>query len=146
MKVKIKKLDPSVELPKYQTTESACFDLASNEDAIIQPKEIKLLGTGLVIEAPHEHFLLIAPRSSLPLKKGLSIPQSIGIVDRDYSGPEDEIKLQVYNFTEKPVGVKKGERLAQGLFLKRDQVEWDEVREIRMTSRGGFGSTGGHHV
>jgi len=146
VKVKIKKLDPSVELPKYQTTESACFDLASNEDAIIQPKEIKLLGTGLVIEAPHEHFLLIAPRSSLPLKKGLSIPQSIGIVDRDYSGPEDEIKLQVYNFTEKPVGVKKGERLAQGLFLKRDQVEWDEVREIRMTSRGGFGSTGGHHV
>ena len=146
MKVKIKKLDPSVELPKYQTTESACFDLASNEDAIIQPKEIKLLGTGLVIEAPHEHFLLIAPRSSLPLKKGLSIQQSIGIVDRDYSGPEDEIKLQVYNFTEKPVGVKKGERLAQGLFLKRDQVEWDEVREIRMTSRGGFGSTGGHHV
>lgn len=146
MKVKIKKLDPSVELPKYQTTESACFDLASNEDAIIQPKEIKLLGTGLVIEAPHEHFLLIAPRSSLPLKKGLSIPQSIGIVDRDYSGPEDEIKLQVYNFTEKPVGVKKGERLAQGLFLKRDQVELDEVREIRMTSRGGFGSTGGHHV
>ncbi|MBI4049784.1 MAG: dUTP diphosphatase [Candidatus Doudnabacteria bacterium] len=146
MKVKIKRLDPSIELPNYQTEESAAFDLASNEDAVIGPHEIKLLGTGLIIEAPHDHFLMIAPRSSLPLKKGLSVPQSIGIVDRDYSGPQDEVKLQLFNFTDKPVHVKKGERLCQGIFLKRNQVEWDEVDEIRTESRGGFGSTGGHNV
>lgn len=142
MKVKIKRLDKSLELPQYQTPESAAFDLATNEDAIIAPKEIKLLKTGLVVEAPENHFLMIAPRSSLPRNKGLSIPQSIGIVDRDYSGPEDEILLQVYNFTDRPVTVKKGERLAQGIFLNADHVDWEEVDDVRKDSRGGFGSTG----
>jgi len=142
MKVKIKRLDPTVELPRYQTDESAAFDLASSEDAVIAPKEIKLLHTGLIVEAPKDHFLLISARSSLPKKKGLTVAQGIGIVDRDYSGPEDEIRLQVYNFTDKPVAVKKGERLAQGIFLEADKVEWDEVEEMRLKSRGGFGSTG----
>src|SRR3990167_10611989 len=121
MKVKIKRLDPSVELPRYQTEESAAFDLASSEDAVIAPKEIKLLHTGLIIEAPKEHFLVIAARSSLPKKKGLTVAQGIGIVDRDYSGPEDEIRLQVHNFTDQPVEVKKGERLTQGMFLPVDK-------------------------
>ncbi len=142
MKVKIKRLDPSVELPRYQTEESAAFDLASSEDAVIAPKEIKLLHTGLIIEAPKEHFLVIAARSSLPKKKGLTVAQGIGIVDRDYSGPEDEIRLQVFNFTDQSVEVKKGERLAQGIFLKADKVQWEEVKEMRPKSRGGFGSTG----
>lgn len=142
MKVRIKRIDKSIELPKYHTSESAAFDLATNEDATIAPKEIKLLKTGLIMEAPEHHFLMIAPRSSLPRKKGLSIPQSIGIVDRDYSGPEDEILLQVYNFTDHPVNVEKGERLAQGIFLKADRVEWEDTDEVRKDSRGGFGSTG----
>src|SRR3989344_8275960 len=142
MKVRIKRIDETVEIPKYHTSESAAFDLASSEEAIIAPREIKLLKTGLIIEAPAAHFLMIAPRSSLPRKKGLSIPQSIGIVDRDYSGPEDEILLQVYNFTDQDVRVTKGERLAQGIFLKADRVEWEEVERIRAQSRGGFGSTG----
>ena len=68
--------------------------------------------------------------------------QGIGIVDRDYSGPEDEIRLQVFNFTDQSVEVKKGERLAQGIFLKADKVQWEEVKEMRPKSRGGFGSTG----
>ncbi|OGE87611.1 MAG: dUTPase [Candidatus Doudnabacteria bacterium RIFCSPLOWO2_02_FULL_49_13] len=143
MKVKIKRLDPSVELPQYQTAESAAFDIAANEDATISPKEIKLIKTGLIIEAPHGHFLLIASRSSTPVKKGLSVPQAIGIVDRDFSGPTDEVRLQLFNFTEQPVMIKKGERLAQGMFLAVDHIEWEEVDQIREQSRGGFGSTGG---
>jgi len=63
-------------------------------------------------------------------------------VDRDYSGPDDEIRLQVYNFSDKVVEVQKGERLAQGIFLKADKVDWEEVNEMREKSRGGFGSTG----
>jgi len=142
MKVKIKRLDPTVELPRYQTDESAAFDLATSESAQLQPKEIKLLHTGLIIEAPPGHFLLISARSSLPLKKKLMIAQGIGVVDRDYSGPDDEIRLQVYNFSDKVVEVQKGERLAQGIFLKADKVDWEEVNEMREKSRGGFGSTG----
>src|SRR3989344_2389125 len=142
MKVRIKRIDETVEIPKYHTSESAAFDLASSEEAIIAPREIKLLKTGLIIEAPAAHFLMIAPRSSLPRKKGLSIPQPIGSVARAFSGPEDEILLQVYNFTARPVKVEKGERLAQGILLLADRVEWSEVDEIRKDSRGGFGSTG----
>lgn len=142
MKVRIKRLNQSVELPKYQTNESAGFDLAAAEDAVIAPKEIKLISTGLIIEAPAGHYLLIALRSGIPRKKGLLIPQSVGVVDRDYSGPEDEVKLQLYNFTDLPVEIKKGERLCQGLFQRVDQAEWEEVDEVRSNSRGGFGSTG----
>lgn len=146
MKVKIQKLDQTVELPKYQTEESAAFDIAVNEDMVLQPKEIKLVKTGLIIEAPHGHFLAIMARSSAPRKKGITVPQAVGVIDRDFSGPEDEIMLQLINFTDKPVELKKGERIAQGLFLPVDRVEWDEVAQIRQKSRGGFGSTGGLNV
>jgi len=142
MKIRIKRIDGTIELPKYHTLESAAFDLAASEDAVVAAKEIKLLKTGLIIETPPGYFLMISPRSSVPRKKGLSIPQSIGIVDPDYSGPDDEIMLQVYNFTDKPVRVSRGERIAQGIFIKADRVEWEEVKETRKKSRGGFGSTG----
>lgn len=143
MKAKIKRFRPDLRLPEYHTGESAAFDIAVSEDAAIAPREIKLLHTGLIIESPPRHFLMIALRSSTPKKKGLMMAQSIGIVDRDYAGPQDEILLQVYNFTEKPVEVKKGERLAQGLFLPIEQVEWEEPGgQLREESRGGFGSTG----
>ena len=98
MKVRIKRLDGSVELPKYQTGESAGFDIAANEDATLEPGEIKLVSTGLIVEAPRGYFLLVSSRSSAPKKKGIMMPHGIGVVDRDYSGPEDEIKLQFYNF------------------------------------------------
>ncbi len=145
MKVKIKRLNPDVELPKYHTDESAAFDLASNEDITVQPREVVTVKTGLIVEAPHGHFFLVAPRSSMPRKKGLMMPHSIGIIDRDYSGPNDEVMIQVYNFTDKPVEIKKGERFAQGMFLQVDRVEWDEVDEVRKDSRGGLGSTGGYN-
>lgn len=144
MKVKIKKLRPDIELPKYHTKESAGFDLASAVDIIIQPNEVVKIPTGLAVEAPSGHFLLLAARSSLPFKKGLAKPNGIGVVDPDYAGPEDEINLIFHNITSQPVEVKKGERLAQGIFIKADQVEWEEVQQLRAVSRGGVGSTGGY--
>ncbi len=145
MQAKITKLDPSVELPKYHTSESAGFDIAINEDRLIKAGEVALVKTGLVIQAPEGHFLCIAARSSLALKKGLALANAIGIVDRDYCGPEDEIHLSLYNFSAHAVAVKKGERLAQGLFLPVDQVQWLIAEETRGQSRGGFGSSGGYH-
>src|SRR3989344_7557272 len=131
MKVRIKRLDGSVELPKYQTDESAGFDIAASADITIQSGEIKLISTGLIVEAPHGYYLLVTARSSTPRKTGLSMPHGVGIVDRDYSGPEDEIKLQFRNFTDKAVEIKKGDRIAQGLFVPVNQAEWEEVDEIR---------------
>lgn len=146
LRAKITRLGEGVELPRYHTAESAAFDLAAAEDKTIAPGEVAAVRTGLVIEAPEGHFLLVAARSSMPKKKGLALANGIGIVDRDFCGPTDEILIQVRNFTPHPVEVKRGERLAQGLFLPVDQVEWEEVEVIRGTDRGGWGSTGGYHT
>lgn len=144
MRARIKRLQPDIELPKYHTEESAAFDIAICESAEIAPGEIKKIKTGLIIEAPPRHFLLIASRSSLSLKKGLQLINGIGVIDRDFAGPNDEICLLLRNFTDQPVLLKKGERLAQGIFVQIDQVEWTESDSIREVNRGGYGSTGGY--
>lgn len=142
MRVKIKRLDKSLSLPIYATSGSAAFDLAASEDIIVPSHEIRLIPTGLIICAPPGYMLMIAARSSLPLKRGLTLPNGIGIIDQDYCGPEDEIKIQVYNFTDKSVEIKKGDRIAQTLFLKIERAEWEETYELENQTRGGFGSTG----
>jgi dUTP pyrophosphatase len=142
MKVRIKRLDPSVPLPRYQTPHSAGFDIAASEDVRVAPGEVRLIPTGLVAEAPEGYFLALFIRSSAPIKKGLTLANGVGVVDRDYSGPSDQILIEVLNFTDSAVEVRKGERIAQGMFLRVDQVEWEEVDEVRVPSRGGFGSTG----
>ena len=106
------------------------------------PGQIVLVPTGLVIEVPTGHFLGIFARSSTPLKRGLVIPNGVGIVDPDYSGPEDEIKIQVLNFTSSEVRIQRGDRLAQGIVLPAPRVSWEEVTSIRDVTRGGFGATG----
>ncbi len=101
-----------------------------------------LVRTGLVIQVPTGHFLGIFARSSTPLKRGLVIPNGVGVVDPDYSGPDDEVKVQVLNFTKAEVQVTRGDRLAQGIVLPAQRVSWQEVTEIAEVTRGGFGSTG----
>ena len=138
---RIRRLRPDVTLPAYQTAESAGFDLAASEDVTIEPGEVALVPTGLVIEVPHGHFLGVFARSSTPLKRGLMVANGVGVVDPDYSGPDDEVKIEVVNFTEQPVHVKRGDRIAQGLFIPVVQARWIEADDIRAVSRGGFGST-----
>ncbi len=142
MRVKVFRKDPSAALPAYQTAGSAAFDLAASQDLTIPPHEIRLIPTGLVFCTPPGHMLVLAARSSTPLKKGLMLANGIGIVDQDFCGPDDEVKIQVYNFTDQPVEIKKGDRIAQGLFLPVEQVEWEEVKMLDSKTRGGFGSTG----
>lgn len=146
MQAKIKRLNPELEVPKYHTEEAAAFDIASAEDILVRPGETPLIRTGLIIQSPENHFLLIAARSSLPIKKGLMLANSIGIIDRDYCGPEDELKIQVYNFTQHDVRVEKGERIAQGIFLPARQAQFLETENIKNSSRGGHGGTGGYHA
>lgn len=91
-------------------------------------------------------MLVVASRSSTPIKKGLTPPHGFGIIDHDYCGPTDEIKVLVYNFTDQPVQITRGEKIAQGVFVKVDRFEWNEVETIDKESRGGFGSTGGYQA
>ena len=141
MKIQITRIDKSLPLPEYQTKGAVAFDMYSREDATIAPRELKLLPSNLIIKVPEGYALLIKPRSSLAKKKGLVL-QSSQLIDQDYHGPEDEIGLMVYNFTDAPSEVKKGERIAQGFFVPIGIGEWEEVESIGAESRGGFGSTG----
>lgn len=108
----------------------------------IQPGEVTLVPTGLVIEVPAGHFLGVFARSSTPLKRGLMVANGVGIVDQDYCGPADEIKIEVYNFTAAAVTVAPGDRLAQGLILPAVRANWVESDLSGRTTRGGFGTTG----
>lgn len=142
LRVRIRRLSTSVSLPRYESAQAAAFDLASSADVVIPAGTVILVPTGLVIEVPAGMFLGIFARSSTPLKRGLMIANGVGVVDPDYCGPADEVKIAVLNFTSDPVQVKAGDRLAQGILLPANRVEWEETADTTRDSRGGFGSTG----
>lgn len=142
MKVRIRRLRPDVPLPRYESAQAAAFDLAAAADVVVAPGRVALVPTGLVVEVPAGMFLGIFARSSTPLKRGLMVANGVGVIDPDYCGPEDEVKIAVMNFTGEPVTVRQGDRIAQGLFLTAPRVGWDESTELGGVSRGGFGATG----
>lgn len=142
MQVPLSRLRSDVPLPQFHTAGSVGFDFSSAEKVTIAPGEIAMIPTGLVIETPPGFALLIASRSSAPKKFGITPPHGIGIIDQDYSGPEDEIKILVRNFRNESVTIEKGTRIAQGVFVRAEQAEFVESNFSHKESRGGFGSTG----
>ncbi|MEP7116733.1 MAG: dUTP diphosphatase [Acidobacteriota bacterium] len=142
MILKITRLSPSVPVPAYATSGAAAFDLAASADLVVPPHAIALVPTGLVVEVPAGHFLAILARSSTPLKRGLMVANGIGVIDADYCGPADEVKIQVINVTDQAVHVVAGDRLAQGMVLAAPRVTFEEIASSDRASRGGFGSTG----
>jgi dUTP pyrophosphatase len=141
MRIRVTRLNPSVSLPAYSSPGAAAFDLAADEDCEIPPGQIRLVGTGLVIHVPDGHFLAIIARSSTPFKRGLIVANAVGVIDPDYCGPTDEVKIQVLNVTDQTVNLERGARIAQGIVLAAPRIEWEEV-VATAPSRGGFGSTG----
>ena len=142
MRLKIRRLDSTISLPTYATEAAAGFDLAASQDVRLAPGQIALVPTGLVIEVPSGFFLAIFARSSTPLKRGLIVANGVGVLDPDYCGPNDEVKIQLLNISGAEVQVKRGDRLAQGIVLPAPRVSWQEVSDLREVTRGGFGATG----
>jgi|ERR1051325_3586359 dUTP pyrophosphatase len=143
LSVGIRRLKPHVALPEYQTAGAAGFDLAASEDVRVEPGAVALVPTGLVIRVPDGYFLAIFARSSTPLRRGLIVSNGVGVIDADYCGASDEIKIQVLNVTREIVAVKTGDRIAQGLFIPVARATWQETHDdLRAGSRGGFGATG----
>lgn len=142
MPVNIKRIDPDLPLPAYATGGSVGFDVLCREDVEIEPRSLGLIPGNVIVETPPGYMLMLALRSSTPRRKGLMIPHGIGIIDQDYCGDGDELLVQVYNFREEAVIVRRGERVAQGIFVPVARAEWREVDEVG-EGRGGFGSTGG---
>lgn len=141
MKVRIKRIDKSLPLPVYETGGSVGFDLLARKEIVIKPNSIELIPANTIVEVPKGYSLIVASRSSTPRKHGLTKPHGIGIIDQDYCGNKDEVKIQMMNFTKKPVTIRKGTKIAQGLFIRTDRFEFEEVNQIKEKSRGGFGST-----
>lgn len=130
-------------LPKYETTGSAGMDLRANLQApvVLQPLERNLIPTGLFIALPQGFEAQIRPRSGLAAKRGLSLLNSPGTIDSDYRG---EIKCIVVNLSNEAQTIEPGERIAQMVIAKFEQIEWQSVEMLNETQRGagGFGSTG----
>jgi dUTP diphosphatase len=141
LQVTIKRIDTGLPLPIYATAGSVGFDLLCREDTEIEPRTIELIPGNVIVRIPEGYMLMLTLRSSTPLRKGLLIPNGVGIIDQDYCGEGDELKVQVFNFNDKAVTVQRGERIAQGIFVPVMRVTWNEVDEMGV-GRGGFGSTG----
>lgn len=140
MKVKIKRFDKSLPLPEYKTPGSVGFDLYLRNNESIGPHEVKAFPSNIGIAIPEGHLLLVTSRSSTAGKFGLLVIP--GTIDPDFCGDEDEMKISVFNLTDKTVEVAAGTRIAQGIFYKVSKAEFKEVSKMSPKSRGGFGTTG----
>lgn len=131
-----------IKLPQRQTKTSAGYDLATAEDVSILPNEIKLIPTGLKVKMNPNEVLLVFPRSSLTIKKGLVLSNGVGVIDQDYynnKNNEGHILLPLLNITSEKVFLKKGERVCQGIFINYLTL----TNESKQTKEriGGFGSS-----
>ncbi|MDB3906391.1 dUTP diphosphatase [Crocinitomicaceae bacterium] len=130
-------------LPAYETTASAGLDVRANIDAPItlEPMERSLVKTGLFLEIPVGFECQVRPRSGLALKKGITVLNAPGTIDADYRG---EVGVILINLSNEPFVIENGERVAQLVFARYEQAEWQQAEELSSTERGagGFGSTG----
>jgi dUTP pyrophosphatase len=141
MIVPIKRFDKEIPLPAYKTDGAAAFDLCARITTEIPPKEFAYVPLNVAVETPPGYFLMLVARSSTH-KKGIWMANGVGVGDSDFSGDSDEYSAVYYNFTDKPVIIEKGERIAQGLIVKRETVQWKEVEAMQNKTRGGWGTTG----
>lgn len=129
-------------LPRYETPGSAGMDLRANisEPITLAPLERSLIPTGLFMELSEGYEAQIRPRSGLAIKRGLTMLNSPGTIDSDYRG---EIKCIVVNLSNEPQTIEPGERIAQMIIARYEQIVWEEVSELSDSVRGtgGFGST-----
>ena len=130
-------------LPKYQTAQSAGMDLRANIDApiLIKPLDRKLIPTGLHIALPEGYEAQIRPRSGLAIKKGITVMNTPGTIDPDYTG---DVGVILVNISNEDFVVQPGDRIAQMVINKFEQAKFEVVEELDETERGegGYGHTG----
>ena len=142
--MKVKVINKSKQaLPAYETSASAGVDLRADIDKIVvlKPFERILVKTGLFLEIPEGFEGQVRPRSGLALKKGITVLNSPGTIDADYRG---EVGVILINLSQEDFIIENGERIAQLVFCKVEQANWENVEILTETHRGesGFGSTG----
>lgn len=130
-------------LPAYETIQSAGMDLRANLDAPITlaPMQRCIVPTGLYMALPAGYEAQVRPRSGLAIKKGITVLNSPGTIDADYRG---EVGVIIINLSAEDFVINDGERIAQMVIARHEQVEWQPVEVLDETERGagGFGHSG----
>lgn len=130
-------------LPAFETKSSAGMDIRANltEKVLLKPMERKLIPSGLFMELPLGFEAQIRPRSGLAMKHGITVLNSPGTIDADYRG---EIKILLINFSNSDFEINNGDRIAQMVISRHEQINWNEVEVLTETLRGagGYGHTG----
>ena len=169
LEVKYKLTGIGVKTPKYATEGSSCFDLYAAEDAVIEPAQTVVVGTGVIFEPPKGYGIMVYPRSGISSKVPLRFANGVGVIDNDYRG---EVKILLENvrpeknkvykvpayqkvdgevvedfrnfYPEGTIKVFKGDRIAQAMPVEIFNTELVRTKELSDTSRGkgGLGSTG----
>ncbi len=143
VRVGFRRLSPLAVLPAYQSELAAGMDLhaAIEADVLVEPGAIALIPLGFAVELPPGYEGQVRPRSGLATRHGVTVPNSPGTVDADYRG---EMKVALINLGPAAFTVTPSMRIAQLVVAPVARVNWNEVRELSETARGGggFGSTG----
>ena len=143
VKVLVKKLDPSVQLPSYKTNGASGMDLMAflEKPINLQSGKSCLVPTGLSVAFPEEYEIQIRPRSGLAAKNHISVLNTPGTIDSDYRG---ELKIILFNHGNENFIINNNDRVAQMVFTPIIKMELEEKNELPDTIRGkrGFGSTG----
>jgi dUTP pyrophosphatase len=130
-------------LPAYETLHAAGLDLKAmlDESVVLKPMERKLIPTGIFMELEPGYEAQIRPRSGLAFKHGITVLNSPGTIDADYRG---EVKVLLINLGQDEFVIQNGERIAQMIVAKHEQISWVETDTLSETNRGagGYGSTG----
>ncbi len=159
MSVKVFRVHPDAVLPARAEEEAAGYDLSCIEDFSISPGELVKVRTGLVIQPPDGFHMEVLARSGNAAKYVIMLANNVGLIDRSFAGPKDEIVVLLYRATkveqsfvrgvssnlnsDRPVEFKKGDRIAQLVFRKTEIFDIVEVSKApKEEDRGGFGSTG----
>ena len=143
VKVLIKKLDPTVQIPSYKTEGASGMDLMAfvNEPIRLAPKNSCLVPTGLSVAFSNDYEIQIRPRSGLAAKKNISVLNTPGTIDSDYRG---EIKIILFNHGDKEFIINNKDRIAQMILTPVHKMILEEVDSLpdSVRGKGGFGSTG----
>ena len=141
VKIKIKKIHPDAIIPKYAHKGDSGMDVYSIEEFKLKTLERKLVKTGLSFEIPIGYEIQTRPKSGLAIKYGITIVNAPGTIDSCYRG---ELGIILMNTDKENYSVKKGEKIAQIVLQKVEEIEFIKTENLNSTSRGenGFGSTG----
>lgn len=140
----IEKYIADVIRPTRKTASSAGYDLAAVENTVLAPHKVTLVATGVKAYMPDDEYLGIYVRSGFSIKNNVSCVNSVGIIDADYYGNEENeghIMIPLINHGDEPVKIEKGTRVAQGIFHKYFPADGDAAGKGLLRT-GGFGSTG----